>query len=159
MGRAQEGVIWGRVKLMGDKEVEGSRDKEDVGKKPVSEWKCVGEGSREIAPTQVTPPHTLFPARPKPVCCSNNPLPFTPPPPQHTFSSTPSPFPVCVSPSFFQVCCTRGGKDRIYHLSAFGSPELRDAGQHKIIIHRHEITKPPGDPTTKLFHFFPPKLK
>lgn len=62
------------------------------------------------------------------------------------------PPPICLS--FFQVCCTRGGKDRIYHLSAFGSPELRDAGQHKIIIHRHEITKPPGDPTTKLFIFF-----
>ena len=71
----------------------------------------------------------------------------------------PSPPPKPQNPSylslFFQVCCTRGGKDRIYHLSAFGSPELRDAGQHKIIIHRHEITKPPGDPTTKLLHFFP----
>lgn len=64
---------------------------------------------------------------------------------------------VFFSPPSFRVCCTRGGKDRIYHLSAFGSPELRDAGQHKIIIHRHEITKPPRDPTTKLFHFFPPK--
>lgn len=55
---------------------------------------------------------------------------------------------------FFQVCCTRGGKDCIYHLSAFGSAELRDAGQHKIIIHKHEITKLPGDPTTKLFCSF-----
>lgn len=152
--------MWGRVKLMGDKEVEGSGDKEDVGKQLVSEWKCVGEGSREIAPTQATPPHTLSPARPQPVCCSSNPFSFYPPfNTPSTPPPLPPPFPVCVSPSFFQVCCTRGGKDRIYHLSAFGSPELRDAGQHKIIIHRHEITKPPGDPTTKLFHFSTPKKK
>ena len=112
----------------------------------------MGWASREIAPTVATPLCTLLPPRPQPVS--------TLPPPHHSHnSSAPKPqTPSCLS-FFFQVCCTRGGKDRIYHLSAFGSPELRDAGQHKIIIHRHEITKPPGDPTTKLFHFFPPKKK
>lgn len=35
----------------------------------------------------------------------------------------------------------QGGKDCIYHLSGFGRTELRGAGQHKIIIHKHEITK------------------
>lgn len=81
---------------------------------------------------------------------------YAPKPPDHCPPSNISLHhpPVCLF-FFFQVCCTRGGKDRIYHLSAFGSPELRDAGQHKIIIHRHEITKPPGDPTTKFFLYSP----
>lgn len=119
--------------------------------------------SREIAPTQVTPLCKLFPAGPQPFLHRRNPttllhLFYCPTILQHPNPGPPPP-PVCLSPSFFQVCCTRGGKDRIYHLSAFGSPELRDAGQHKIIIHRHEITKPPGDPTTKLFHFFSPQKR
>lgn len=37
-----------------------------------------------------------------------------------------------------------GGKDCIYHLSGLGRAELRGAGQHKIIIHKHEITKSLG---------------
>lgn len=39
---------------------------------------------------------------------------------------------------------TPGGKDCIYHLSGLGRAELRGAGQHKIIIHKHEITKSLG---------------
>lgn len=38
----------------------------------------------------------------------------------------------------------RGGKDCIYHLSGSARTELREAGQHKIIIHKHEITKSLG---------------
>lgn len=37
-------------------------------------------------------------------------------------------------------------------VSVCGS-ELREAGQHKIIIHKHEITKSLRISTTKLFHF------
>lgn len=108
-------------------------------------------GSCEITPASVSlfpPPRPQWVYSNKKTLCTQTPrsLPslqhFTPPP-------------SCLSFFFFQVCCTRGGKDRIYHLSAFGSPELRDAGQHKIIIHRHEITKPPGDPTTKFFLYSP----
>ena len=116
-------------------------------------WGKAGWASCEIAPAPATPLCTPLPPRPQPVSCTVGAPPLLPP---HKLSAPKpqTPPPVCL---FFQVCCTRGGKDRIYHLSAFGSPELRDAGQHKIIIHRHEITKPPGDPTTKLFYFFPPK--
>lgn len=151
----REGEWWWIEKEWGGE----SRDKGDVGKQIVSEWKCVGKvrwGGQAMKLLQhrrhhcancflqglgYSPPLSA-PTHPTPNLQLSNPRPH-------------SPHPMSVSfPLFFQVCCTRGGKDRIYHLSAFGSPELRDAGQHKIIIHRHEITKPPGDPTTKLFHFF-----
>lgn len=46
---------------------------------------------------------------------------------------------------FISGFCAQSGKDHIYQLSESGSLELREAEQHKIIIHRHEITKPPGD--------------
>lgn len=42
------------------------------------------------------------------------------------------------------ACRMPGGKDCIYHLSGLGRAELRGAGQHKIIIHKHEITKSLG---------------
>lgn len=52
------------------------------------------------------------------------------------------PFPL--PPPLALACRTRGGKDCIYHLSGVGRAELRGAGQHKIIIHKHEITKSLG---------------
>lgn len=154
MGRAQEGVIWGRVKLMGDKEVEGSRDKEDVGKKPVSEWKCVGEGSREIAPTQVTPPHTLFPARPKPVCCSNNPLPFTPPP--NTPSALPPPPFLFVSLLLFFRSVAHGAEKIVFitcqHLAAL-SYAMQDS--IKLSYTGMKLQNRPGTPQQNYFIFSP----
>lgn len=42
------------------------------------------------------------------------------------------------------ACRMRGGKNCIYHLSGSARTELREAGQHKIIIHKHEITKSLG---------------
>lgn len=48
------------------------------------------------------------------------------------------------SPPFAPACRMQGGKDCIYHLSGSARTELREAGQHKIIIHKHEITKSLG---------------
>lgn len=48
------------------------------------------------------------------------------------------------SPPLAPACRMRGGKDCIYHLSGSARTELREAGQHKIIIHKHEITKSLG---------------
>jgi len=42
--REEGGGMWERRRMMQDKEGERSRDKGDVGKQVVSEWKCVGEG-------------------------------------------------------------------------------------------------------------------
>lgn len=142
-------------KMVGIKSEWERTDMRDAGGKwiKVCGWGNGVWANREIVPNLVTVLNTWLPPWPSDSCERTPLLPPTPEPSSQT--SDPPP----ISLSFFQVCCTRGGKDRIYHLSAFGSPELRDAGQHKIIIHRHEITKPPGDPTTKLSNFFFPSQK
>lgn len=142
-------------KMVGIKSERERTDMRDAGGKwiKVCGWGNGVWANREIVPNLVTVLNTWLPPWPSD---SRERTPLLPPTPEPS-SQTSDPPPISLS--FFQVCCTRGGKDRIYHLSAFGSPELRDAGQHKIIIHRHEITKPPGDPTTKLSNFFFPSQK